>query len=116
MKILVTGGAGFIGSSLSEYLLNNTDSEVVVVDNYLTGKQQNLPVSDKFRFIKADVNDLNDIASIFQTLCISLRRRCGCKKNVGQSGARASRSAGYKKCFVIVQEHRSKTGILCFII
>ena len=67
MKILVTGGAGFIGSSLSEYLLNNTDSEVVVVDNYLTGKQQNLPVSDKFRFIKADVNDLNDIASIFQT-------------------------------------------------
>ena len=67
MKILVTGGAGFIGSSLSEYLLNNTDAEVVVVDNYLTGRSQNLPVSGKFRFIKADVNDLNDIASIFQT-------------------------------------------------
>ena len=67
MKILVTGGAGFIGSSLSDYLLNTTDAEVVVVDNYLTGRSQNLPVSDKFRFIKADVNDLNDIASIFQT-------------------------------------------------
>ncbi len=67
MKILVTGGAGFIGSSLSEYLLNNTDAEVVVVDNYLTGRSQNLPVSDRLRFIKADVNDLNDIASIFQT-------------------------------------------------
>ncbi len=67
MKILVTGGAGFIGSSLSDYLLNTTDAEVVVVDNYLTGRSQNLPVSDKFRFIKADVNDLSDIASIFQT-------------------------------------------------
>ena len=67
MKILVTGGAGFIGSSLSDYLVNNTDAEVVAVDNYLTGRPQNIPVSDKFRFIKADVNDLNDIASIFQT-------------------------------------------------
>lgn len=67
MKILVTGGAGFIGSSLSEYLLNKTEAEVVVVDNYLTGRQQNLPESEKFRFIKANVNDFEDIASIFQT-------------------------------------------------
>ena len=67
MKILVTGGAGFIGSSLAEYLLNNTKANVVVVDNYLTGRPQNLPGSDRFRFIKADANDFNDIASIFQT-------------------------------------------------
>jgi nucleoside-diphosphate-sugar epimerase len=67
MKILVTGGAGFIGSSLSEYLLKSTDAEVVVVDNFLTGRPQNLPTSDRCRFIKADVNDFNDIASIFQT-------------------------------------------------
>jgi len=66
-KILVTGGAGFIGSSLAEYLLDKTESQVVVVDNYLTGRQQNLPSSDRFRFIKADANDFNDIASIFQT-------------------------------------------------
>ena len=66
-KILVTGGAGFIGSSLAEYLLNKTEAQVVVVDNYLTGRQQNLPASDRFRFIKADANDFNDISSIFQT-------------------------------------------------
>ena len=67
MKILVTGGAGFIGSSLAEFLLNKTEAQVVVVDNYLTGRQQNLPASDRFRFIKADANDFNDISSIFQT-------------------------------------------------
>ena len=66
-KILVTGGAGFIGSSLAEYLLQKTQAQVVVVDNYLTGKSQNLPNSERFRFIKADANDFNDIASIFQT-------------------------------------------------
>ncbi|MDX1956011.1 MAG: NAD-dependent epimerase/dehydratase family protein [Chitinophagaceae bacterium] len=65
MKILVTGGAGFIGSSLADYLIRKTDAYVVIVDNYLTGRQNNLPQSDRCKFIKANANDFNDISSVF---------------------------------------------------
>ena len=41
MKILVTGGAGFIGSCLIERLIKNPENEVVSLDNYFTGKKTN---------------------------------------------------------------------------
>ncbi len=68
-RILVTGGAGFVGSCLAQRLADNADNYVVVVDNLLTGSETKLPISvhDNLRFIKADVNDLNDISAIFQT-------------------------------------------------
>jgi nucleoside-diphosphate-sugar epimerase len=65
MKILVTGGAGFIGSSLADYLLYKTDAQLVIVDNFLTGKPYNVPQSDRCRFIKVNANDFNDISSVF---------------------------------------------------
>lgn len=40
-KILVTGGAGFIGSSLIEYLLKNSDYQIYSLDCYFTGKEEN---------------------------------------------------------------------------
>lgn len=66
-KILVTGGAGFIGSSLAERLCQNPENFVVVVDNLLTGSVENIPksVHQNLKFIKADVNAFNDISSIF---------------------------------------------------
>ena len=65
-KILITGGAGFIGSSLAERLLNTTSHQVVVVDNLLTGDTRRLDniKSDSLRFIKADCNNFQDISSV----------------------------------------------------
>ena len=59
-RILVTGGAGFIGSNLVEALLK-LDNEVVVLDNFMTGKRENLtPFADNraFTLIEGDIRDI----------------------------------------------------------
>ena len=53
MKILVTGGAGFIGSHLVEELLSN-EHEILIFDNCLTGKKENLEITGNFTFINDD--------------------------------------------------------------
>jgi len=66
-KILVTGGAGFVASCLAQKLADNPENSIIIVDNLLTGSEHKLPVSvyNNVRFIKADVNDLTEISSIF---------------------------------------------------
>lgn len=68
-KILITGGAGFVGSSLAEQLVADDRNFVVIVDNLLTGSQKRLPQShhDNWTFIKCDVNLFRDIATIMMS-------------------------------------------------
>lgn len=54
LKVLVTGGAGFIGSNIVDLLVEN-DMSVVVVDNLSSGKLEN--VNDKAKFYKCDIRE-----------------------------------------------------------
>lgn len=65
-KILITGGAGFIGSCLAEKLIEEKNNYVVIVDNLSTGHISKLPKNnaDNRHFIKCDINNYGEIAEI----------------------------------------------------
>ena len=65
-KILITGGAGFIASSLADKLIIEKDNFVVCIDNFLTGKMEYLPSqeSENYKFIACDVNDIHQLSNI----------------------------------------------------
>ena len=54
--VLVTGGAGFIGSNLVAALLNRGD-RVRVLDNLFSGRRENLPASERLDFVTGDIRD-----------------------------------------------------------
>ena len=63
MKVLVTGGAGFIGSHLADAILA-AGHHLLVVDNESTGKRENVPSGATF--IHGDVGNLGDLETAFE--------------------------------------------------
>lgn len=65
-RVVVTGGAGFIGSHLVLQLLEN-GNEVVVIDNMITGKQENLELfKNDVEFLQVDINDTKKLTKVFK--------------------------------------------------
>lgn len=67
INILITGGAGNIGSSLARKLSENSNYNIVIVDNLSTGSIDKVPVSpyNNVHFIQADCNNYQDLAKVF---------------------------------------------------
>ena len=56
--IVVTGGAGFVGSNLIEYLLKKTNKKIISLDNYSSGKKKNHIISNRVKYIKSDTSQI----------------------------------------------------------
>lgn len=68
MKYLITGGAGFIGSHIAEYLVKRGDT-VLILDNFNTGKEENLKkIIDKVEIIKGDIRDKEKLDDVIKNI------------------------------------------------
>ncbi|WP_205663285.1 dTDP-glucose 4,6-dehydratase [Alteromonas facilis] len=70
-KVLVTGGAGFIGSALIRHLILNTQYNVLCIDNLTYASHPNaldaVKYEPRYRFLKSDINDLVTVSEAIQS-------------------------------------------------
>lgn len=64
-NILITGGAGNIGSALAQKLSEDKTRLIVIIDNLTTGNKQKIPQKENIIFINANVNNYKDVVPIY---------------------------------------------------
>jgi len=67
LRVVVTGGKGFIGRNLVHRLVREPDTEIVVLDNESTSSDARLPLSDRVHALHTDVRDLDALESAFES-------------------------------------------------
>ena len=60
-KILVTGGAGFVGTNLIKYLLLRTNFQIISIDNYSSGLKNNHVKNKRVKYINGETRDISKI-------------------------------------------------------
>ncbi len=73
--IIITGGAGFVGSNLIELLLKKTKFKIISIDNYSTGSKKNHLKSPNVTYIKGDTSKISILLNSQKkkfTLCFTL--------------------------------------------
>ncbi len=64
-KIIVTGGAGFIGSHLVKKLIDNGAEEILVIDDLSTGKEENIKDFEEVEFLNKKIEEIDNLAEVF---------------------------------------------------
>ena len=75
-KVLVTGGAGFIGSNIIEYLLQK-NNKITCLDNFSTGKKENIEsflTNSNFKLINGDITKLEDCQKAAENIDVILHQ------------------------------------------
>ena len=59
--IIITGGAGFVGTNLIKLLLKKTNYKIISIDNYSTGNNKNHIKSKRLKYLKGDTSNIRNI-------------------------------------------------------
>src|SRR6056300_2118804 len=59
--IVVTGGCGFVGSNLIQYILKKTKDKIISIDNYSVGSKKNQINSKQVKYIKGNTKDISKV-------------------------------------------------------
>jgi len=61
--IVITGGAGFVGSNLIDFLLSKTKYKIISLDNYSSGNKKNHFINSRVKYLKGNTSDISKILS-----------------------------------------------------
>ena len=64
--IVVTGGAGFIGTNLIKYLISKTKFSIISLDNYSTGIKKNEIKNKRIKYIKSDTKNISKVLNLYK--------------------------------------------------
>ena len=70
--LIITGGAGFIGSNLIDYLLLKTNYQIISIDNYSSGKKKNHIKNSRVLYIRGDTRNISNILKNYSSKIVSL--------------------------------------------
>jgi UDP-glucose 4-epimerase len=64
--IIITGGAGFVGSNLIKFLLKNTNYRIISIDNYSTGTKKNHIINTNVKYLKSNTKDISKTLKLYK--------------------------------------------------
>jgi len=100
-KVIITGGAGFIGSNLIKHLLKKTKFKIISIDNYFTGSIQNHVKNKNVKYIKGHNKDIDKLLK-------SKKNKIKVIFHFGEFSRIFQSFTNYKKCFEYNIHHSSK--------
>ena len=64
--IVVTGGAGFVGSNLISFFLKKTNFKIISIDNYSSGDKKNHILNKRVKYFKGNTKDISIILNAYK--------------------------------------------------